>query len=151
MATAYTNAQVVDNSGQPRGYKLDKRGILKVYVQRVNFDAIATGTGVALAANDTFQVFNVRAGETVLNAGIKVNTVTTGASVLDLGFTGGTVDFFVDGFAANSATGHTATTVTDGYFTTTATTETIDLKTLTASGAGGVVDVFMVVLRIGNN
>lgn len=151
MATAFTNAQVVEAGGQPRNYKIGGEGAknsLTVYVQRINFDLIATQTGSALAANDTFQVFTIRPNEIILAAGIKVNTATTGASVGDLGFTGGVVDFFVDGHVLNSTTGHGGTTVMDGYFCTSASTETMDLLTLTASGAGGSLDVYYVALRI---
>lgn len=153
MATAFTNAQVTTankNTG-PRGLDPTKKpgqGTLMLQIQRVNFDQIATDTSTALAANDTFQVYQCKAGEVILIAGVKGVKVTTGACTIDLGFTGGTVDYFMDGFTASSLTGHTLSAGGDGMFCTTATTETVDLKTLTTSGAGGIVDVWFLIARI---
>jgi hypothetical protein len=152
MATAYTKAQIdaVKLPGHLDPVKKPGRGVLHLKVQTLDFDAIATSTGVALAADDTFDAIILEAGEVAITAGIRVDQVTTGACTMDLG-DGTSLDWFVDGQAANDLTG--TYTKTDGYaqgdlFAPPTATRTIQLKTLTASGAGGIVTVWALVARI---
>ncbi|MHA2064411.1 MAG: hypothetical protein ACXABY_08530 [Candidatus Thorarchaeota archaeon] len=127
------------------------RGILVLRTQIINFDLLATSTGVALSASDTFQALNVYAGEIVIAAGINNITATTAAASYNLGFTGGVTDFFLDGSAANDITLPAAT---DGYFDGPfycVTADTIDV--LEAGGAqtcaGGVIEVWALIARLG--
>ena len=65
----------------------------------INFADITTAKGSAVAANDTVEVFTIPAGTLVENAGVQCIVVDNATALtLDLGFTGGDVDEFVDGF-----------------------------------------------------
>lgn len=154
MATAFTNAQVVAGSGQPQHHKIDTNGrnIMTIKSQIVNFDGIATASGVALALSDTYQALNIEAGETVITAGVQILKVATGAADIDLGFTGGNEDEFVDGINADSVSsasnsGSLLDTVHNIYF---AAADTIDILEASAGAslAGCVVKVWALVVRI---
>ena len=105
MATAFTKAQVNDSkAGREKNYDPTKkpgRGQLIVRTVRMDFDAIATTSGVALAHSDTYQAMDVSKGETILNAWVTILTAATAAADIDLGFTAGDVDGLVDGVEAN--------------------------------------------------
>jgi len=149
MATAFTRANLAASKQNVVNHDPTKkpgRGVLHMRKCRVDFDAIATTTGTALAANDTFQVFDVAPGDVIIAAGGNVITATTGACVIDLGFTGGDVDMLMDGLVANdtSLPACTRGILHPVYI---ATSDTVDALTLTASGAGGVVEFWMLVYR----
>ena len=83
----------------------DSRGRQPYMVQTVVDLATAlSDKGSALAANDVIPCISVPAGTLILNAGIQVDTATSGGTTtLDLG-TGVDVDCFVDGFDADDGT-----------------------------------------------
>jgi hypothetical protein len=124
------------------------RGILHFKVFHIEWDKIFTRFGTTSTANDVFQCIPVAAGETIVAAGVAIYDATTGAATGDLGFTGGTLDYFIDGLALNDIADPAST---DGYFDGPrycATADTIDLKTLTAGGAGGKGYVWALIARI---
>lgn len=94
--------------------------------------------GSALAATDTIECLTIPAGTLVMKAGIQCIAVDDATTLtLDLGYTGGDVDEFVDGFdhAAAAAGAYSAYLATDplhGVPTTTA--DTIDLLLATLTG-----------------
>lgn len=145
MATAWTNAQVVAGSGIEKEIQISKDVVIRSIT--VNFDKIASVSGTALAVNDTFPCLNVRAGETILLAGVNVLTATTAAATGDLGFTGGVVDYFVDGIALNDTTFPSITTSFDGAMYIPS-ADTIDLISLSQSPAGGKIKVWALIARI---
>lgn len=131
--TAFTLAQVYASNPAPRGYKA---GPFRLDVQRINFDQIATDTAVALAHSDTYAAYQIRKNQQIMNAGIKVLKVATAAATISLGFTSGTVDYFLDDMRMDSLTGHTIAETNAGrrgYCNTSVGTETIDI--LEDSGA----------------
>jgi len=153
MATAFTLANMdtskfdIKNSDPT---KKPGRGMLHVRSRVINFDTLATATGTALAHSDTYQVFDLAPGDIIIAAGVNILTAATAAATLDLGFTGGTVDYFVDGLAANDTT---LPSQTDGYFNGPAyisAADTLDLKE--AGGAqtlaGCVAQVWALIARI---
>lgn len=106
MATAFTVAQM-DNLAKENNISCIKsqgsRDVMFIRSRVVNFDSLATLTGVALAHSDTYPVLSANAGELIINAGVDILTAATAASDIDFGFTGGDVDGLVDGVEANSA------------------------------------------------
>ena len=78
------------------------------YVKEVLIDAedLITTKGSALASGDVIECIDIAKNSIVLAAGIIAVTAHTGTSTdlaLDLGFTGGDVDNFVDGFDYDAA------------------------------------------------
>jgi hypothetical protein len=107
MATAFSVAQmnVLAKENNISCIKAQgSRDALFIRSRVVNFDSLATLSGVALAHSDTYPVLTVNAGELIVNAGCDILTAATGAADIDLGFTGGDVDGLVDGIEANDAT-----------------------------------------------
>jgi len=110
--SAFTRAQIAGNgAGQAnmrsRDYQWsDIVGGAHLIIRKVkiNFDALATATGVALALSDTYQIMDINAGETVVMMGFNVETAATAAADMDIGFTSGDTDGLVDGIEANDAT-----------------------------------------------
>lgn len=145
MATAHTIANVVEGMGPAKQFNINKN--LYIRVQTLNFDKIATAAGSTLAANDTFQIMPLRAGETVLQVGVQVLTASTDAATADIGFTGGDVDFFVDGAALNDTTfpAGAGGVYMPMYM---AAADTLDMITLSESAAGGVCKVFAIIAKI---
>lgn len=143
MATVFTFAQTQATFGPPRAYKA---GPFRLDVVRCNFDQLAIDTGQALAHTDSYPLYQVRQNQQIICSGAKVLKVATGAATASLGFTGGTVDYFMDDMAVNSLTGHTAamTNVRGPYCNTNAGDETIDLLEdgAAASLAGCILDVW---------
>lgn len=145
MATAWTKAQVVAGNSLEKEIKISKDLVIRSQV--IDFDRVASIASGSLAVNDTFQCLDVKAGETILQAGINVLTATTAAATGDLGFTGGVVDYFVDGIALNDTTFPSITTSLDGSMYI-ASADTIDLISLSQSPAGGKVKVWALIARI---
>ena len=106
MATAFTVAQM-DLLPKENNRSMIKsqgsRDLLWIRERTVDFDDLATLTGVALAHSDTYPVLSLNAGELILNAGVDILTAATAASDIDFGFTAGDVDGLVDGVEANDA------------------------------------------------
>ena len=147
MATAWTRAQVVAAGGYQKESKMSKDVVIRSQI--MNFDSIASLASGSLAHSDTFQCLDVKAGETILMAGINVLTAASGAAVADLGFTGGTVDHFIDGLVMNDTSLPSNTTCLDApmYI---ASADTIDLleSGASASLAGCKAIVWALIARI---
>ena len=145
MATAYTLQQISDSQGPATEIKISKDLVLRKRV--LNFDGIATQTAVALAADDTFQAFQIRAGELVLSAGIAVLTATTGAATGSLGFTTDAATHFATTQALNDTTFPSDTRTSDTPPIYISAVDTLDLLVETASGAGGEVAIWALIIR----
>ena len=107
MATAFTVAQMdllpkENNISCIKGQ--GSRDALFIRSRVVDFDALATLSGVALAHSDTYPVLTLNKGELVINAGVDIQKAATAASDIDFGFTGADVDGLVDGVEANDTT-----------------------------------------------
>jgi hypothetical protein len=159
MATVFTRAQVAGGGPAQAGMvsrdhvwtSQNGTGDLILREVRINWDALATLTGVTLAANDVVPLFDVAAGETLFMAGCQVITATTGACDYDVGLTGETnVAGFIDGVEANDAP-PTVVAAPFGLHSgiTFSAADTIDVKCLTASGAGGEARFWALILRVG--
>lgn len=146
MATAWTNAQVVAGSGPEKEKKVSRDVVIRY--QTLNFDVIATQAGGALAASDTFQALNLKAGETVINAGVNVETATTAAATGDLGFTSADVDHFVDGIALNDDGPIPAGAEGAGRPVSIVSADTLDLLINSQSAAGGRAKVWALIARL---
>ena len=105
MATAFSQAQM--NASKLKvlehGIVAKAGGSKDLFIRSmfVNFDRIATLTGQALAAGDSFPLLPVYAKELIINASVDIITAATGAADIDLGFTGGDVDGLADGIEAD--------------------------------------------------
>jgi len=156
MATAYTSAQISGTGPNQAGMMAethkwtDKVGGAEMLLRKVkiDFDHLATQTGVALAANDTFQVMHVNAGETVVFCGFHIDKVATGAADIDFGLTGGDVDGFIDGIEANDASPTVVAApfglLSGTYFSS---GDTLDAKALSASLAGCICTFWALIFR----
>jgi hypothetical protein len=159
MATAWTIAQVHAAHGINKGFreidptKKPGRGELVVKSIKLDFDNIATGAGVSLAANDTIDCIPVRAGEVVIYAGVNNITDTTAGCTYDLGIGTGAspvLDWFLDGGTDNVAVPTNTNGYQQGswYRTTVTSADYLNLKILGNSGAAGVVVVWALVWRL---
>jgi hypothetical protein len=104
MATAFTVAQMDTLAKETNRSVIKSQGsrdMLFIRSRVVDFDALATLTGQALAHSDTYPVLSLNAGELIINAGVDILTAATGAGDIDFGFTAGDVDGLVDGVEAN--------------------------------------------------
>ena len=158
MATAFT-AKQIHGGGAPGTYgaPVDVHkwtgvhgGQLLLMKTRIDFNALATATGTALAHSDTYQIFEVRAGDTVVFMGFDIETVATGAADMDIGLTGVDTDGFIDGIEANDAS-PTVVAAPFGLLSGTrfAAADTIDVleKSGTASLAGCVCKFWALIWR----
>lgn len=119
----------------------------------INFADITTAKGSAVAAADTVEAITVPAGTAILAAGLECMIVDNATALtLDLGFTGGDVDEFVDGFdhAAAAAGAYSASLDTVPGITVLGTADTIDLliATLTDAPTVGQVRVWALLVDI---
>lgn len=105
----------------------------------INFADITAAKGSAVAAADTVEALTVPAGTLILNAGLQCMIADNATALtLDLGFTGGDVDEFVDGFdhAAAAAGAYSAYLATDPQWIAPSTSaDTIDLLIATLTDA----------------
>ena len=153
MATAFTNAQLTTAGMKETNHDPTKkpgRSSLFVRTVTVNFDNLATSTGTALAADDTFQVMNLQPDEFVIAAGIKVLTVATGAADLDLGFVTTGQTAFIEALIIDDADivpTQTGTMIQNGVAIG-STSDTLDILTTTVSCAGAVIKVWALIARI---
>jgi hypothetical protein len=114
----------------------------------ISFADVTAAKGSAIAASDTIEAISVPAGTLILNAGLQcIVPDNATALTLDLGFTGGDVDEFVDGFdhAAAAAGAYSAYLATDPqWIAPTTSADTIDLliATLTDAPTTGTVRVW---------
>lgn len=121
--------------------------------QEVDFEAAVTSKGSALASSDVIEAVNIPADSLVLAAGMKVTEVHAGTSTdtaFDLGFTGGNVDNFVDGFDFDGASlGDTAWLNTQtGVLVSTADTLDILIQAMTGTTTGGKIWVWALVVDV---
>jgi len=89
------------------------RGMLHVLKRIVDFDKFATANGISLANSDTYQIFNLEIGTTVIAAGCNVLDTATAAASMDLGFLTDDDDWFVKAQIANVAGPARVQTVTE--------------------------------------
>jgi hypothetical protein len=108
MATAFTRKQISGGGVGEYGAKTrDHRwrnvtgNDLILREIRIDFDALATATGTALALSDTYQIMDVMAGDIVVFMGFDIESAATNAADIDIGLTAGDTDGFVDGIEAN--------------------------------------------------
>jgi hypothetical protein len=104
MATAFTVAQMNTLAKETNRSVIKSQGsrdMLFIRSRVVDFDALATLTGQALAHSDTYPVLSLNDGELIINAGVDILTAATSASDIDFGFVSGDVDGLVDGVEAN--------------------------------------------------
>lgn len=127
--TGYTAADNVARGNDARGRK--------PYLIQNTLDIAAqiAVNGADYGAGDTETMLNVPKGTAILSAGIEVVTSATGTTgTVDLGFTGGVVDKYVDGLdivgASDGDYGSTPATEAAQVMVTTA-DDTIDLKFVT--------------------
>ena len=150
MATAFTVAQIASAGSRVVNHDPTKkpgRGTLFFRSVRLDFDAIGSAVG-AVAVNDTYQLFDVAVGDIILMAGINVITACTAAMTADIGFTGSIVDHFIDGFACNAVTMAPAVTTCLDSPVYISAADTLDLKAVAQSPAGGVIEVWALIGRI---
>lgn len=83
----------------------------------IDFADALVAKGSALAASDTIEALSVPAGTVVLAGGAQVITAADSTTLtVDVGYTGGTVDHWVDGFDAKSADGtYSSAPAGDGF------------------------------------
>jgi len=135
----------VDGAGHPSRAMTTVPYLVENYI---NFADITTAKGSAVAAADTVEAITVPAGTLILNAGVQCIVVDNATALtLDLGFTGGDVDEFVDGYdhAAATAGAYSAYLATDPqWIAPVATADTIDLliASLTDAPTTGTVRVW---------
>jgi hypothetical protein len=157
MATAFTRAQIsgggLSQYSAPvsvHRWRSGTGGDLLFMQTRIDFDALATATGTALALSDTYQIFDVRAGDIVVFMGFDIETVATAAATIDIGFTGGDTDGFIDGITANDAS-PTVVTAPFGLLSGTriASADTIDAleKSGAQTLAGAVIRFWAIIIR----
>ena len=127
----------------------------KAYCLSVDLDFAArvTAGATAFATGDSLAVIQLPAKTLVLAAGIDVTTADGTASTVDLGFTGGDVDAWIDGADANAVgsevgLGTLTVTVATCY---NAAAETLDLLMLTAPQDASVMRVWAVVIDTSGN
>jgi hypothetical protein len=117
---------------------------------RIDFDALATATGTALALSDTYQIFEVRAGDIVVFSGFDIESVATAAADIDIGLTAVDTDGFIDGIEANDAS-PTVVAAPFGLLSGTrfAAADTIDAleKSGAQTLAGAVVRFWVIIIR----
>jgi len=127
----------------------------RVYLQQVDLDfpaivaARAAAGLTALAANDSLAVLHIPAKTLILAVGIDVTTAETTTSTIDIGYTGGDVDAWIDGFDPTSV----GSAVGLGTLMTTAaatnyhhTADTLDMLFLTALQDTSVMRVWAVMV-----
>lgn len=141
MATNWTIAQVVSGGGVEKEIRIHK----DLVIRHITFAFNSIGS---VAASDTYQCLNLRAGEVVLMAGIVVQTATTAAATGDLGFVGGTADHFCDGMPLNATTLPTPTKGEGDGPVWIATADTLDLTLNAQSPAGGRIKVWALIARM---
>jgi hypothetical protein len=113
----------------------------RTYLQQVDLDfpaiivARAAASLTALAASDSLAVLHIPAKTLILAVGVDCTTANTAASTIDIGYTGGDVDAWVDGFDTASATSavglgtNMTTAIATNYH---ASADTLDMLFLTA-------------------
>jgi len=127
----------------------------KAYCVSVDLDFAAITTArsaagaTAFSTGDSLEVINLPAKTLILAAGIDVTTADGTASTVDLGYTGGDVDAWIDGADANavgSELGIGTLSVTRAAGCYNASADTLDLLMLTAPQDASVMRVWAVLV-----
>ena len=128
----------------------------RTYLQQVDLNFVTivadrvTNSLTALAATDSLAVLHIPAKTLILAAGIDLTTVNTAASTIDLGYTGGDVDAWVDGFdcqtAATSAVGLGVLMTTAAATNYHHSADTLDMLFITAAQEQSVMRVWAVMV-----
>jgi hypothetical protein len=123
------------------------RGTLFIRAITIDFDKLATSSGVALTNADTYQIMNLAVGEMVIGAGARVLTAATDAADLDMGFTGASTKNFLEGLVVNDT--DIGPTITAGMLSSAycQTADTLDLVTATQSLAAAVIEFWALIAR----
>lgn len=121
----------------------------------VDFALAVTEKGSALAQDDIIQALDIPAKCQILSCGAEVITAHTGTSTdltLDIGITGGNVDFLADGFDFDGASiGDVTSPVVAELPLYNSAADTIDilLKTMTGTTTGGKIRVWACIVPVG--
>jgi len=127
----------------------------RTYLQQVDLNFVTivadrvTNSLTALAATDSLAVLHIPAKTLILAAGIDITTANTAASTLDLGYTGGDVDAWVDGVnaaVASSAVGLGVLMTTAAATNYHHAADTLDLLFITAAQEQSVMRVWAVMV-----
>jgi hypothetical protein len=134
----------VSGASHPSRAMLNTPYIVENYI---DFAEVLAAKGSALASSDTVEALVVPAGTMVRAAGVQCITPDNATTLtLDLGYTGGTVDHWVDGFDHGSAAAgaYSSAPAGDGPVAPGTSADTIDLlfATLTGTLSTGVVRVW---------
>jgi hypothetical protein len=140
-------------SKRARGEGSDTR---KPYIVQntIDFAEATAAKGSALAVADVVEALALPAGTLILSGGVQVTSAMTGTSTnltLDVGFTGGDVDAFVDGFDFDAAAvGAWDGPVVANFPQLLTTADTIDILIATQTGTftGGKLRVWAVVMNV---
>lgn len=152
MATSFTAAQMAAGGMVVKEHSANSgtggKDHILVRSCIVDFDGLATNTGVALATGDVYPLLPVNVGEVIPSAGIDVLKVATGASDLDFGFTGGDTKAIYEAFIANdNGEVSTVTAIMAKGPIYVITTDTLDVVTATQTLAGAVLRFWALILR----
>jgi len=121
----------------------------RTYLQQVDLDfpaiiiARAADSLTALAATDSLAVLHIPAKTLILAVGVDCTTANTAASTIDIGYTGGDVDAWVDGFSAVGLGTNMTTAIATNYH---ATADTLDMLFITALQAQSKMRVWAVMV-----
>ena len=151
MATTFTETQMGLSGSKIKNTPATKGtgSVSPLYLRSrvIDFDRLATATGVALATGDVYPIFAVKVGDIIINSGISVLTAATGASDLDWGFTGGDTTALKEAFIANdngevpTQTGIQLSTIR------VITADTLDIVATAQTLAGAVLQFWMLLAR----
>ena len=149
MATTFTEAQMGKAGAIENIDPTKKPGRSQMFIMErtIDFDALASATGQALATDDVYPIFAVKVGDVIVSSGICVLTAATGASDLDWGFTGGDTKALVEAFIANDNGEVPTTTGIQLNTIRVITADTLDIVATTQTLAAAVLKFWMLVLR----
>jgi hypothetical protein len=151
MATTFTEKQMGLSGSRIKNTPATKGtgSVSPLYIRSrvIDFDALATGTGVALATGDVYPIFAVRVGDIIVNSGICVLTAATGASDLVWGFTGGDTTALVEAFIANDNGEVPTTTAIQLNTIRVITADTLDIVATTQTLAAAVLQFWVMLAR----
>ena len=143
---------IADGSTHP-----SRTNVKTPYIVSAEFDVVdlIAAKGGALASGDTIEAIRIPTGSLVKWVGVQVvETAITTTATVDVGYTGGDVDEWVDGFDLESAdgtfSGYLAADPT--YFAASTSADTIDVlfATLTGTLSAGKFRVIAELVDVGN-
>ncbi len=146
---AADGVDVGTSAAHNQSYKMPYLMEVKLDFVAITAARVAAGR-TALANGDTLQVFNIPAKSLVLAVGVDCTTLeSTASTVIDIGFTGGDVDAWVDGFlpaTVNSKVGLGAlmtTAAATNYFES---ADTLDVLMLTGVQDTSIMRIWAIVM-----